>query len=94
MSMHIITICKLKTKKSSAEQKFGIVPSADGKTIEDEMILVVQKLGVILIVCYAPFLAQRLHYYLVVFKRFDGKILLKEVNLLLSIKITALDNIS
>ena len=87
MSMHIITISKLKTKKSSAEQKFGIVPNPDGKTIEDEMIFIVQKLGVILIVCYVPFLVQRLYYYLVVFKRFDGKLLLEEVSLLLRIKV-------
>ena len=90
MSMHIITISKLKTKKSSGEQKFGIVPNAGGKTIEDEMILVVQKLGVILIVGYVPFLVQKLHYYLVIFKRHDGKLLTEEVNLLLRIEIHSL----
>ena len=87
MAMHIVMIWKLKTKKSNTEKKFGVPFNGDGETIEDEIISVVQKLGVILIICYVPFLVWRLYYYQVVDKRIDSKLLVEEVNILLRNKI-------
>ena len=83
--MEVILIWKLKEEKRKRMQRRTETHDATGndlKVFENAMTKVVQRIVVVLIVCYGPFISWRIYF---LFVSFDRKLSIVEVNLFLTL---------
>ena len=66
IAMNLMIILHLRRRKTSPHLKFKHKLKENEQEIEDKMISVVQKIVIVMIVCYGPYLGWRLYYSLVI----------------------------
>ena len=80
--MYLILVYTLrKNKMSATKESYQDTPSTPVDTIQKKMTLVVQRVVLVLIFCYGPFVIWKVYFYFVVNTRDGGKLMIEEVRL-------------